>query len=106
MPTPRKYEGPAARQRAYRDRANMARLAERELKGLPCAPAIPSMPSRARWRAMIAQAGALLSAAEREIQNYIDDRSETWQESERAESLEMFRQTIQEVADSLQMIQI
>jgi hypothetical protein len=106
MPTPRKYEGTAARQRAYRNRLEAARLAERELKGLPCAPAIPTMPSTARWRAMIAQARALLSEVEREIQDYTLDRSEAWQESERAERWEECRQDIEEVIDSLQTIQV
>ena len=106
MPTHRKYEGSAARQRAYRERVEAARLAERELKGLPCAPAIPTMPSTARWRAMIVEARALLSQVEREIQHYIDDRSEPWQESEPAERLEECRQTIQDVTDSLQTIPI
>src|SRR5665213_325653 len=106
MPTPRKYEGGAARQRAYRERALAGRLAERELKGLPLAPAIPTMPSAARWRAMIAQARAMLCQAEREIQDYIDDRSESWLESERAERLEECQQAIEEVIDSLQTIPI
>jgi len=106
MPTPRKYEGGAARQRAYRKRAMAARLAERELKGFPCAPAIPTMPSTARWRAMIFEARALLCQVEREIQDYIDDRSEAWQESEPAERLDECRQTIEDVTESLERIEI
>jgi hypothetical protein len=106
MPTPTKYESGAARQRAYRKRVQEARFAERELKGLPRTPAIPSIPSTARWRAMIAEAHTLLSEAEREIQDYIDERSEVWQESERAEHLEECRQAIEEVIDSLQTIEV
>lgn len=106
MPTPRKYEGGAARQRAYRERAARARLAERELKGLPAAPAIPTMPSPKRWRATIAQAAALLSQAEGEIHDYIDERSEAWQESERAEHWQECRQAIEDVIDSLESIDI
>jgi hypothetical protein len=106
MPSPRKYEGAAARQRAYRKRAEAARLAERELKGLPCAPAIPTMPSKARWRAMIIEARALLAGMEREIQDYIDDRSEAWQESEPAEHLEECRQAVEDAIDSLQTIDV
>jgi hypothetical protein len=106
MPTPRKHEGAAARQRAYRERVLAARLAERELKGLPCAPSIPTMPPKARWRATIVQAAALLCQVEREIQEYIDDRSELWQESEQAEHLEECRQAIEDVAETLGLIQI
>jgi hypothetical protein len=106
MPTPRKHEGAAARQRAYRERAAQARLAERELKGLPGKPVIPTIPSTARWRAMIAQASALLGQVECEIQGYIDDRSEAWQESERAECLEECRQAVEDVTESLRTIEI
>jgi hypothetical protein len=96
MPTPRKHESPAARQRAYRQRVKEVRLAETKAKGLPDAPGIPTMPGKARWHAMVYQALALLWAAQGEIQSYMDDRSEAWQESQKAESLQEVKEAILE----------
>lgn len=96
MPTPRKHESPAARQRAYRHRVKEARLAELKAKGLPYAPGIPTMPGKARWHAMVYQALALLWAAQSEIQSYMEDRSEAWQESQKAEALQEVQEAIRE----------
>lgn len=93
---PRKHESPAARRRAYRQRAKEARLAELKANGLPYAPGIPTMPGKARRRAMANQALALLWAAQGEIQSYMDDRSEAWQESQKAEALQEVKEAILE----------
>jgi hypothetical protein len=50
-------------------------------------PAVPTIPGNARWRAAIEQAYTLLEQTANEMQNYHDDRSEQWQESERASEL-------------------
>jgi hypothetical protein len=91
MPAPRKHTSPAQRQRAYRARQSAARLSEVRAKGLPQAAPIPTMPSAARWRAMIQMANNLLEAARQEMETYRDDRSEAWQESEKGEE---FQETI------------
>jgi hypothetical protein len=96
MPTPRKHESPAARQRAYRQRVKGARLVELKAKGLPDAPGIPTIPGKVRWHAMVYQALALLWAAQGEIQSYMDDRSEAWQESQKAEALQEVKEAILE----------
>lgn len=85
VPTPRKYKTDAQRQAAYRKRAAAA-VALADAKGLPLAAAIPSMPSYARWKAMSVTAGSLLQGVYQEMTTYADERSEAWQESERAEA--------------------
>jgi hypothetical protein len=87
MPQPRIHSTSADRQRAYRQRQAAARDAERSQKGLPAVPAIPSLPGERRWTASITQARALIEQTRDEMQNYHDDRSEEWQESEKAERL-------------------
>src|SRR5690349_8676685 len=87
MPQPRQYVDAAARQRAYRARQAQARCAERQAKGLPAAPPLPTLPSRARWQALLAQARLSLETARDEMQAYHDARSAAWQEGERAASL-------------------
>ncbi len=85
MPQPRKYASRAERQAAYRRRTQSARAAEQQRKGLPPQPAIATMPGTARWRAAIVASRALLEMVREEMEDYAGDRSEAWQESERAE---------------------
>ena len=87
MPQPRRYADPAARQRAYRARQELARLADQQAKGLPPAPALSTLPSRARWQALLTQARLALETTRDEMQSYYDARSETWQEGDRAAAL-------------------
>ena len=56
MPQQRQYPDNAAKQRAYRARQAQARRSELTAKGLPPAPPLPTLPSRARWEALFAQA--------------------------------------------------
>ena len=104
LPQVRKYESRAAQQAAYRKRLARSQQELLERKGLPALPAIPTMPGRARWDAMIEQAHTLLSEAVDEMQSYHDDRTEQWQESERAEALLATMEFLQEVVDQLQGI--
>ena len=105
MPQARKYATRADQQSAYRQR----RIAsERQLlsqKSLPALPAIPTMPGSARWSAMIAQAHLLLSEAATEMQIYHDDRSEAWQDGEKAEDMLAKIEHLQETMDQLQGIE-
>jgi len=87
MPTPRKHKDPAARQAAWRARQAEARARERLEKGLPPAPPIPTMPGEARWRALLELAVNALQTAHDEMEEYAEDRTEAWQESERGEAL-------------------
>jgi hypothetical protein len=87
MPQPRRYEDHAARQRAYRVRQARARCDEQQAQGLPPAPALPTMPSQARWQALISRARLAVETARDEMQAYYDDRSDAWQQSDRASML-------------------
>ncbi len=101
MPTTRKHLSNAQRQRAYRVRQQTARVTEFQAKGLLPRTSIPSMPSTARWNALIQMAQDLLGTAPREMEAYRDDRSEAWQESVKGESLQEILDRLDEALDSL-----
>jgi hypothetical protein len=100
MPTPKQYTTSADRQRAYRQRQAQARH-QLHVHGLPAAPAIATMPSEARWRAMHQQALAALTTLHTEMQDYHDARSEAWQESERGEAFIERQEALESVLDEL-----
>jgi hypothetical protein len=97
MPQPRKYASPAARQAAYHQRTQQARREQLSAKGLPTTPAIPTMPGYPRWRRAIEQAQSLVKMVHYEMEEYADQRSEQWQETDRAEIL---RQQIEDVSEA------
>ncbi|MGH2390005.1 MAG: hypothetical protein ACRDIE_17550 [Chloroflexota bacterium] len=102
MPQPRRHADPAAKQRAYRARQAQARTQELQAKGLPPAPPLPTIPARACRQALPAQARVALETVQSAMQTYGDERSETWQESERgpalAEDLEQLGIVLDELA--------
>ena len=85
MPQPAKHSDHAARQAQYRARQAEARQVELTGKGLPPLPAISSFPGWPRWNASFRAAQELIARNLSEMQDYYDDRSESWQESERGE---------------------
>jgi hypothetical protein len=85
MPQPRKHASAAARQAAYLSRREQSRQVELRAKGLPMLPAIATLPGWPRWKASFAAAQALLATTLSEMQEYFDERSESWQEGERGE---------------------
>ena len=85
MPRPREHATPAARQAAYRLRCKQGRQATRMVQIVPSHPAIPAVPGRPRWDALATTAHELIASRLHEMQEYYDDRSERWQESERGE---------------------
>ncbi len=87
MPTPRRYANHAERQAAYRQRVAQAREQELQAKGMPPLPRLPTLPGNRRWATMAGQALRLLQTIEGEMQEYFEQRSERWQESERGEDL-------------------
>jgi hypothetical protein len=103
MPTPRKYSDRAERQRAYRQRQKVARSAGIRDKNLPTAALISSMPSTARWNALIQMARDLLQTAHQEMQTYREGRSEAWQESEKGEA---FQDRMDRVEDAMNCIEV
>ena len=96
MPTPRRYASQAQRQAAYRQRTANAREQELQAKGMPPMPAIPTMPGSRRWEAMSQHALLLLQTMADEMQEYYDDRSDLWRESERGETTAERLQALQE----------
>jgi hypothetical protein len=101
MPQPRHHADNATKQRAYRARQVAARRSEQAAKGLPPAPPLPTLPSQARWRALLARARCALETARDEMQAYVDARSETWQEGERAAALLEQIENLEQALDAL-----
>jgi hypothetical protein len=97
MPTPRRYPSAAARQAAHRQRQRAARQQELQAKGLPPLPAVTTIPGHSRWQALTHQARLLLQTVHTEMQDYYEQRTATWQESERGEAFHEQLQTVQEV---------
>jgi hypothetical protein len=106
MPTPRKHANHAQRQRAYLERKKTAQLAALAAKNTPAGAAIPTMPSRARWKALVGQAQTILKALQTERETYRDQRSEAWQESEKADALQEVIDRVTEALESAQQIEL
>lgn len=104
MAQPRQYPDNAAKQAAYRTRQTQARRDERQSKGLPLAAPIPTLPSRTRWQALLEHARHALETARDEMQTYYDDRSETWQDGERAAILQEQLDSLGQVLDDLDAV--
>jgi hypothetical protein len=104
MPQQRRYQDNAAKQRAYRARQAQVRCEEQQAKGLPPAPPLPTLPSRARWQALLTQARLALETARDEMQAYYEDRSETWQQGERAAPLADQIDQLEVVLDALEAL--
>lgn len=106
MPSQRKYSSNADRQRAYRERrkrdTEAAVAMELSRKGIPGPPALTTVPGRSRWIALLGQVQASLETIQQEIEAYINDRSEAWQESERGVELQ---ERLDQVAEALQAVE-
>lgn len=85
MPQPKKHASEAARQAAFRARREQMRQGELAAKGLPPLPSIPSIPGWPRWNASFKAAHQLIAQSMSEMQGYFEERSESWQESQRGE---------------------
>lgn len=101
MSQQRHYPDNAAKQRAYRVRQAQARCTEQAAKGLPSAPSLPTLPSRARWQALLAHGRLFLETARDEMQAYYDDRSEAWQQGGRAAALQDQLDSLGQALDEL-----
>lgn len=91
MPQIRKYANAAERQAAYRQRCAQGQQSK----------AVPQTPGYRRWNAMKAQALSLLEQIAFEMQRYYNQRSDAWQESERAETFVEQMDTLGQIADEL-----
>ena len=101
MPQPRKYKNRAAQQAAYRQRCEQARQVTLASKGLPSLPVIATMPGWSRWNASFASAHELIADTLGEMQDYFEDRSESWQEGERGEDHQAKIALVEAVLDAL-----
>lgn len=104
MPQPRIYTDAAARQRAFRKRQAQARSEERAAKGLPPAPPITTMPSRARWAGLQEHARVALQTARDEMQAYQDERTEAWRDSERGQAFADQLADLEQIIEDLQAL--
>jgi len=101
MPQPGRYASAVKRQAAYWAHCRVQRERELTAKGLPHLTAVPEIPGTARWKATLKQARVLLETVHDEMQTYYDERSEAWQDSDRAETLLQRTEPIEEVLDQL-----
>ena len=62
------------------------------------------MPGNVRWQQAISQAAGLLTMVVGEMEAYFDERSEEWQESDRAEVHQERIGSVQETVDALQAV--
>lgn len=101
MPQQRKYNTNAARQEAYRVRREQEHQTALAAKGLPSLPAIATLPGWARWNASFTAAHALIADSLSQMQGYYDDRSESWQESQRGEEHQERIASVEAALDAL-----
>lgn len=78
----------AQRQAAYRRRRRDMVDGLMTARGLPTLPAISTIPGWPRWKEAMGRIAAQLEVIEREMTDYYEERSERWQESERAEAFD------------------
>ena len=102
MPTPRKHEGAAARQRAYRERRKLSRLSAPTPKALPPASSLPAIPSAARWKALRERAQADLTLLLADMEAYQYQRSEAWQEGDKGQA---FQEALDRVEEAIATVQ-
>jgi hypothetical protein len=101
MPQPREHASGAARQAAYRKRCDRARKLVLASKGLPQLPAISTMPGWPRWNASLNTARELVERTVEEMQEYFDERSEEWQEGEKASDFQERIDEVQAMMDAM-----
>jgi len=96
MPAHRRYASNADKQAAYRQRCKAQ--VESESAG-------PPIPGYRRWEAMRRQALHLLEQVASEMEIYYDERSDAWQNSERAEAFTEVMESVAETAAALRDLQ-
>jgi hypothetical protein len=101
MPQPKKHTSAAARQAAFRARREETRQTALSAKGLPALPIISSMAGWARWNASFKAAQELIADSLREMQDYYDARSESWQGSDRGEAHQEKIASVETAVDAL-----
>jgi hypothetical protein len=95
MPQPRLYSSHAQRQAAYRQRQQQARQQGQEQRGLPPLPTMSTLPGDARWNAALEQVRLLLEQVCQEMEDYYDERTKRWKDSDRGFELRRRLKTLQ-----------
>jgi len=103
MPMPKRFATNAERQRAYRMRQKHKPRPEPDA---PPGASIKTMPSTARWRSLREQAVCALQTIQSEMQDYLDDRSEAWLESDRGVAFQEAADMVDEAASTVQGLDI
>ena len=101
MTRTKKYQTNGERQAAYRSRCAQNESVE---LSTPQLHSIPSAPGKRRWKALVKVASALLDGAAKEMQDYFDQRSEQWQESQAGESITEMLESLESALESLEDI--
>ncbi len=102
MPQPRMYNSHAERQAAYRKRRQEELGEHLKRKGLPPLPrAKTNVAGHTRWQASMSMVEAQMMRVEAEMEAYYDDRSERWQQGERAEA---FEQKLTDLRAALELV--
>jgi hypothetical protein len=104
MPTPKRHDSAAARQRDYRRRRKLARLSSPSPESLPGTASIAAMPSTARWKALRHQAEAALQTLFEEMEIYQEQRSESWQEGDKGQAFQEALDKLEEAIDAVKSI--
>ena len=94
MPTPKKYASAAEKQAAYRQR----------LATQPHPKPVSSIPGYRRWNVMKSQSLSAMETMIDEMESYYDQRSESWQNSERGEAFAEVIESMSDIAASLRDI--
>ena len=101
MPQQKKHNNGAARQAAYRARCEKARQAALAAKSLPALPTMPTLPGWKRWNASFEAAREMIDRTLYEMRDYFDERSDRWQQSDRADDLRDRMKAAQKLLDAL-----
>jgi hypothetical protein len=104
MPQPAKYPNQAARQAAYRARREQATREAAKQRGLPPLPALPAMPGTARWNAALTLALRLVEEVSEQMQDYFDERSQPWQDSDRAQDFTTRLDNVEAAREALDLL--
>ena len=101
MPTPKKHKSNAQRQAAYRKRLELARQMECQRGGLPPLPVISTMPGTRRWTHMMEHARTFVENVKQEREDYYDERSEAWQDSDKGADFQQGTEAFDAVLDAM-----
>jgi len=99
MPQSEMPNSNAKRQAAFRRRRSQALAALQAAKGLPPLPAIATIPGWPRWRQLLAQMEQAARDMHEQMQSYHDERTDEWQESDKAEDFSEKMNAIEALLD-------